>query len=416
MTHIISLGAINKTTNEYIYPKIANKKDQYICPECNKDLILCQGDIRVHHFRHKVDNVNPCHHYNNPTESQIHKDAKILLKNLLERKIQISLIRNCCCCKKNEEFEIPEISETSNIQVEHRFEYNGPKTADVAYIDDGELLCIFEICNTHKTRSEDRPEPWFEIDAETLIKTTNDNSSSSLQIPCIRCEKCENCVEKEKSKKLDIIESKRKFILNKLKISTTPVQKKKWNSLLVLIQSINPSLIDFGGVLNKDNEYHINIIHPITKQKIHYHLKRDYIIMLDIPLYHYGGYHSNIINIIKDWLIETPTKLEDVKKWALNHKYLKGLLFIISSPLNEITYETKRQNNIHDEEDFILWLNSFDNKLQSLTDGFQFNWKLDNVINWLKNNGVFNRCLICNCIYSYLKGRPCCTNKYCLHL
>ena len=197
MTHILSLGAINKVTGEYVYPKMANKKDEYICPGCNKDLILCQGEIRVHHFRHKVDNVNPCHHYSNPTESQIHKDAKILLKNLLERKIPISFIRNCCCCKKNEEYEIPEISETSNIQLEYRFEYNGVKIADVSYLEDGEILCIFEICNTHKTCSENRPEPWFEIDAETLIKKANDNSLTSLEIPCIRCEKCDVCIETE---------------------------------------------------------------------------------------------------------------------------------------------------------------------------------------------------------------------------
>lgn len=197
MTHILSLGAINKVTGEYVYPKIANKKDEYICPGCNKDLILCQGEIRVHHFRHKVDNVNPCYHYSNPTESQIHKDAKILLKNLLERKIPISFIRNCCCCKKNEEYEIPEISETSNIQLEYRFEYNGVKIADVSYLEDGEILCIFEICNTHKTCSENRPEPWFEIDAKTLIKMANDNSLTSLEIPCIRCEKCDVCIETE---------------------------------------------------------------------------------------------------------------------------------------------------------------------------------------------------------------------------
>ena len=194
----LPLGAINKITGEYVYPKIANKKDEYICTECNKDLILCQGEIRVHYFRHKVD-INPCHHYSNPTETQIHKDAKILLKNLLERKIHISFIRSCCRCKENEEFEIPEISETSVIQLEYRFEYNGVKIADVAYIEDCNILCIFEICNTHKTCSENRPEPWFEIDAETLIKMANDNSLTSLQIPCIRCEKCENCIEKEKN-------------------------------------------------------------------------------------------------------------------------------------------------------------------------------------------------------------------------
>lgn len=197
MTSLISLGAINKLTGEYVYPKIANKKDEYSCPECNKDLILCQGDIRVHHFRHKVA-TNPCHHYSSPTETQIHKDAKLLMKTLLDKKIPVSFVRNCCCCKNNEEFEIPETSETSDVRLEHRFEYHGPKVADVAYIENGEILCIFEICNTHKTRGENRPEPWFEIDAEMLIRIANDNCLSRIQIPCIRCEKCEDCVEKEK--------------------------------------------------------------------------------------------------------------------------------------------------------------------------------------------------------------------------
>ena len=55
---------------------------------CNKDLILCKGDIRIHHFRHKIDCVNPCHHYSSPTESQIHKDGKMVLKHLLETKFK----------------------------------------------------------------------------------------------------------------------------------------------------------------------------------------------------------------------------------------------------------------------------------------------------------------------------------------
>jgi hypothetical protein len=228
MTSLISLGAINKLTGEYVYPKIANKKDEYSCPECNKDLILCQGDIRVHHFRHKVA-TNPCHHYSSPTETQIHKDAKLLMKTLLDKKIPVSFVRNCCCCKKNDEYEIPETSETSEIRLEHRFEYHGPKVADVAYIENGEILCIFEICNTHKTRGENRPEPWFEIDAETLIRIANDNCLSRIQIPCIRCEKCEDCVEKENSNlKLYNIE---KYVRIKLgqTIFPTPTQPKICN-------------------------------------------------------------------------------------------------------------------------------------------------------------------------------------------
>jgi hypothetical protein len=424
MTHLLSLGAINKVTDEYVYPKIANKKDEYICPECNKDLILCQGEIRVHHFRHKVDNVNHCHHYSNPTESQIHKDAKILLKNLLERKIQLSFIRNCCCCKKNEEYEIPEISETSNVQLEYRFEYNGVKTADVAYLENDEILCIFEICNTHKTCSENRPEPWFEIDAETLIKMANDNSLTSLQIPCSKCEKCEDCVEKEKIKILHEIKLKKIFISNKLKSSTTYVQKKKWNSLLELLDltQINKKLfIDYSSVFKSDNNYYIRISHPITKQSIVYHLKRDEIRISPKSMSEleekYGLHNTDevMVNNIKDWLNEYPQKIKDIKKWAINHKYLKGLEFIISSPLIKINYATKAQNNIENTNDFILWLNSFDNKLYSLIDRcISFDWKIDNVINWLKSNGIFLRCFKCNCIYSYSKGSPCCTNEYCI--
>ena len=203
--HVLSLGAFNKQTGEYVYPKMANKKDEYICPTCNKDLILCKGDIRIHHFRHE-GSVNPCHRYSsNPTETQIHKDAKIFLKNLLERKTPISFSRNCVCCKKYEEFEIPEITETSStIEIEYRFDYNGIKIADLAYIDNGNIICIFEICNTHKTSNENRPAPWFEIDAEKLIRIANDNILSQIKIPCIRSEKCDDCVNKEQKIKLAI--------------------------------------------------------------------------------------------------------------------------------------------------------------------------------------------------------------------
>lgn len=197
MSQLICLGAINKVTGEYIQPKFANKKDEYICPDCNAILILCQGEMRIFHFRHKVDNFNICNRYNHPSESQIHKDAKTLLKNLFEKKETISFVRNCCCCKINDEFEIPEMSENSKIELEYKFEYNGTKIADVAYLDEGNLFCVFEIYNTHKTKCENRPEPWFEIDAKKLIQIANNNSFHKLEIPCIRCEKCEDCIEKE---------------------------------------------------------------------------------------------------------------------------------------------------------------------------------------------------------------------------
>jgi hypothetical protein len=224
---MLSLGAINKTTGEYVYPKIANKKDNYICPDCNKDLILCQGEIRIPYFRHKVDTINPCNHYNNPSESQIHKDAKLLLKYLLEKKTTLTFERKCVECKHNEEFEIPEITDTSIIQLEHRFEYGGLKIADVAYLDDNEIFCIFEICNTHKTCSEDRPEPWFEINAEELIRMANNNDFTSLKIPCMRCEKCKNCIYNEYKK------YKFSFVTNIGSLYNLNFQEKNNNNVMI---------------------------------------------------------------------------------------------------------------------------------------------------------------------------------------
>jgi competence protein CoiA len=94
---MLSLGAINKITGEYTHPKFAKKIDKFICPECKKDLILCQGQVRIHHFRHKNEN-QPCNHYNNPGESALHKDAKEVMKTIFNRHISIIIKRKCKEC------------------------------------------------------------------------------------------------------------------------------------------------------------------------------------------------------------------------------------------------------------------------------------------------------------------------------
>lgn len=192
---LLTLGAINKNNNQYVYPSIANKKDKYECPECNKELILKQGNKRIHHFSHYATN-NPCNYYIKPTESQIHKDAKMLMKTLLHNNTRITVSRICRCCKGEEKYEIPKRDNISNIEIEYRFEYNGTKIADIAFIENKEIICIFEICNTHKTMKENRPEPWFEIDAYELLYKANYNEKSELYISCIRNELCDKCIER----------------------------------------------------------------------------------------------------------------------------------------------------------------------------------------------------------------------------
>lgn len=202
MCNVPSLGALIKGSKEYVYPGIAKKTEKYECPDCHKDLIFRKGDVRIHHFAHRKSD-NPCTYYSGPSESQIHKDAKMLLKNLLERKTKIIIKKKCCG-----EFEIPMMTDKSKIVLEHRFEYNGLKIADVAYLDDNKISYIFEICHTHKTDDDKRPDPWFEIDAYKLLKEANDNRTVTLKISCIRKNKCKKCkfltrkVELEKLKPL----------------------------------------------------------------------------------------------------------------------------------------------------------------------------------------------------------------------
>ena len=204
MTSHLPLGALDKITGSYIYPKLANKDNDYCCPSCKKGLVLCKGKIRIPYFRHKYDAINPCNHYNNPGESQIHKDAKEALKSAFENKIKIEIIRTCICCKKNESFEITELDSTSKIVIEYSFDYKGlKKIADNAYLDNNEIVCIFEIFYKHKTKKEDRPEPWFEIEALDLINKLNDNTTddNKLEIQCVRSEKCDECIIKEREKR-----------------------------------------------------------------------------------------------------------------------------------------------------------------------------------------------------------------------
>ena len=213
----LSLGAKDEHTGKYVHPEFANKKGKYSCLDCEKELVPVKGNVRIHHFRHKVDD-NPCHYYSNPTESQIHKSAQMFMKTLLENS-SIQINRSCICCKKNIVLKLPEIPDDSSIVLEYRFEHKfdqrlirvnaiydevgsmikfekqvkytvESKIADVAMVHNETPICIFEILHTHKTRSEDRPEPWFELDAPSLLMIKN---TEAVILNCIREEPCSVC-------------------------------------------------------------------------------------------------------------------------------------------------------------------------------------------------------------------------------
>lgn len=222
MSSHFSMGAINKTTNNYEYPKIANKTNKYKCPFCEKDVIFRNGKIKQPHFAHYKSD-NPCSYYEKPNETQIHKDAKLLMKTLLDEKRTIFIERNCNYCDINgrpfnysDDYEIfsNEYAENTKAYIEYKFEYNNSKkSADVALIENDKIKYIFEICHKNKTLEKNRPDPWFEIKAEYLINKINSgeiiDEEGNVFLECIRDYKCDSCrysEEYERKRQSEIFE------------------------------------------------------------------------------------------------------------------------------------------------------------------------------------------------------------------
>ena len=194
------MGAFNKETKKYIPPKRANKTDKYMCPDCKKDLILCQGTIIEPYFRHKTE-TNPCNYYASHTsESQQHKEGKLRMQYILENNKKITLRRKCNDCNTIETITIDKYPTKFNIKLEHTFIHNERRNiADVAFLNEkGELVYIFEIYHTHHVRKDKRPEPWFEINCNELINIDLDEEYFNFN--CIRSERCKKCVVRDEQK------------------------------------------------------------------------------------------------------------------------------------------------------------------------------------------------------------------------
>ena len=225
------MGAINKLTNKYEYPKIAEKNNKYMCPDCKNDVILKKGNIRIHHFAHYKSD-NPCMYYERPGESEIHKDAKMALKTILEKDTNINFMRKCVGCNNTHTHNIEKSNEHTSIHIEYPFTFKeSRKKADIACVDGDSIKYIFEICYKNKTSPENRPEPWFEINAEKLLYDINnqDINDNTIYINCIRSENCNNClVEIQRIKQMIEMEDKRlKQIKEQQLLETKRIEQNK---------------------------------------------------------------------------------------------------------------------------------------------------------------------------------------------
>lgn len=198
---MLKLGAINKLNEEYENVCNATKENSYKCPECESDVILRKGTKNRIHFAHKKE--SDCKYCEHPSESEIHKEGKRVIKMLLEKN-ELNICKECQECGEKEFVKIPEYAKEKTVKLEHSFNYdiyneeineNGVlRIADVAYLNSNkEIIWICEILNTHKTKEEDRPEPWNEIEAKELLKKVK---KGGTEIKCSREYICEKCYEK----------------------------------------------------------------------------------------------------------------------------------------------------------------------------------------------------------------------------
>lgn len=195
MSTSIKLGAINKLTGKYVYPDEGNKECEYICIDCGKNVILRRDKISCSYFGHTSED-NLCSYFSKPNESQIHKSAKFTLKNILESDAKLSVTQTCMGCKISLKHDIQERTPKSQINIEHSFQYNGAKKADVAYVEDEDICYIFEILHTSKTLGDDGPEPWFELDANEVIERFYVSNRKNINLRCVREKKCDKCQNK----------------------------------------------------------------------------------------------------------------------------------------------------------------------------------------------------------------------------
>ena len=169
--------AIDKISGQYVTPLKAARKTDYRCPACSLDVRLKRGEVNRAHFAHNK-NQAPCDYYDPATP---HDAARDLLAGLLQNNGTLYITAPI----HTTTILIIRKTDQAAIITEYVFAHNGgQRRADIAYLETGQIKYIFEVCYTHKTHADDRPEPWFEFSAADIMAA--DISANEIHLTCQR--------------------------------------------------------------------------------------------------------------------------------------------------------------------------------------------------------------------------------------
>jgi len=193
------MAAFNQE-GQLVPPRNGVKKMNYFCPGCKNPAIFKKGTKKIAHFAHKAKNV--CQYYDHPSEGERHKQAKLQLQLALKKRENSIFVIQKCACHKEEVSRIKLTDIMGYVVVEHPFVHNGRSCrADIAIVDDdSNMLYIVEICDTHPTDEDRRPEGWVELKADEVLRKLNEDSDS-IELYCSRVIIPESCIQKEKKKR-----------------------------------------------------------------------------------------------------------------------------------------------------------------------------------------------------------------------
>ena len=216
----LHLGAINCETSVYTRPYEADKSQTYKCPDksCGQKVILKCGEIIPPYFSHLANEIKCPFYTYHDSESTKHRHVKETVRNLLNKKLILGFIKKCNCCGMKITIKL-DYPENGYAESEKRMTFN-EKTIipDVSYLYNQNILkYIVEVFHTHKTMSENRPEPYFEISAqqfidkfdEELLLCFNTHTLLFLELECVKQYICENCSNLELSSIIKDISEKK---------------------------------------------------------------------------------------------------------------------------------------------------------------------------------------------------------------
>lgn len=272
-------GAIDKKTRKYVLIPEASKSENYECPDCGGDALFKISKTNKPYFKHKALS-SQCGYFQSPTETQTRLGAKLKLKDLLDCKTEIRVVRFCKECEEDEDvFNTSDIDYTNlTTEVDFSFTNNGttysadvallvsgdhtapatltnqtetaPKTNEVMSVGGPTPVILFEVKRKNSTEA-DRPDTNLcEFDATQFLAEnltgSNKNEEGGVDIICKRDILCDVC-EAERVERINQLEIERlakeasreeeEMLIRQYENSLEPISTNKFIPFTILISN-----------------------------------------------------------------------------------------------------------------------------------------------------------------------------------